>query len=217
MISLTNICKSYGNKLILRNINLEIRAGEFISITGDSGAGKSTLLNIIGLLETFDAGDYYLYNDRIMNAKIAKYHQYRANYLGYIFQMFYLIPGLTVKDNILLPLMYSNKKINNHKINELANQLKLIDFLHEKADYLSGGEKQRVAIARALINEPKIILCDEPTGNLDYTNTNEVMKILQNEAKKGITVVLVTHDLSIAKMADKTYMINNNGELILYE
>jgi len=217
MISLRNICKSYGGKLILKNVNIEINEGEFISIIGNSGVGKSTLLNIIGLLETIDDGDYYLNGKKIVNTKISNYYKYRSNYFGFIFQLFYLIPNLTVKDNILLPIIYSNKKITNVKINDLAINLQINHLLNEHVDYLSGGEKQRVAIARALINEPKIILCDEPTGNLDETNTEEVMKILKNEAKKGKTIILVTHDLRIARRTDAIYQIKKNGELVIYE
>ena len=213
MIDIVNVTKTYSNKLILSKINLHITEGQFIIITGNSGAGKSTLLNIIGLLEDFDEGEYLLFEKSVNRYKNKQLANFRSKYFGFIFQLFYLIPNFTVRDNILLPSLYS-KDDELNDIVSLAKKLNIDHILYEKVDYLSGGEKQRVAIARALINKPKILICDEPTGNLDKVNTEKVMRILKEQIKTGVTVILVTHDDQLFKYSDDIYLINENGELI---
>lgn len=215
MIKLINLQKSYGNKMVLKSVNLEVKRGEFISIVGESGTGKSTLLNIIGLLETFDSGDYYFKDQRINPKKIVSLNQFRLHHIGFVFQMFYLLPKLTVKDNILLSTLYGSKPIDyNLRLENLVKMLKIDDLLEEKAEYLSGGEKQRVAIARALLNNPDVLICDEPTGNLDVKNTDIVFDILKAINREGTTVIIVTHDLNLAKKTDKVYHLS---EGVLHE
>jgi len=201
--------------MVLKSVNLEVKRGEFISIVGESGTGKSTLLNIIGLLETFDSGDYYFKDQRINPKKIVSLNQFRLHHIGFVFQMFYLLPKLTVKDNILLSTLYGSKPIDyNLRLENLVKMLKIDDLLEEKAEYLSGGEKQRVAIARALLNNPDVLICDEPTGNLDVKNTDIVFDILKAINREGTTVIIVTHDLNLAKKTDKVYHLS---EGVLHE
>jgi ABC-type lipoprotein export system ATPase subunit len=215
VIKLKGISKSYRNKLILKEIDLEIKQGDFIAIIGLSGVGKSTLLNIIGLLEDYEAGTYQFMDYCIEKQSKDGLTAIRNQEIGFVFQMYYLIPHLSVKDNILLPLVYERhgRQIEDNYFNQLVKELGIDHLLLELVDYLSGGEKQRVAIARALINQPKILICDEPTGNLDVENTEVIFNLLKEQNKKGTTVILATHDLQLAKKVDKLYTIKK-GELI---
>lgn len=204
MIELRNIHKSYTsgtNALhVLKGVTLTIRQGEFVSIMGSSGSGKSTLLNIIGMLDGYDQGAYYLDKTIIKDLSEKKAAQYRNRFLGFVFQSFNLINYKTALENVALPLYY--QKMNRRKRNEKAMEYLEMVGLGQWAEHLpsemSGGQKQRVAIARAIITEPKVLLADEPTGALDSTTSNEVMEVFQEINKKGMTIVVVTHENDIA-------------------
>jgi len=209
MIKLNNIHKTYqtgSNSLhVLKGIDLKIQQGELVSIMGSSGSGKSTLLNLIGILDAYEAGDYYLDNTLIKNLSETKAANYRNNMLGFVFQSFNLIPFKNAMENVALPLYY--KKVSRRKRNKLALEYLDMMGLREWADHtpneLSGGQKQRLAIARALISEPKVILADEPTGALDSKTSIEVMNVLKDVNKKGMTMIIVTHERDIAAMTDR--------------
>ncbi len=209
MIKLQNIHKSYvtgANSLhVLKGIDLEIQAGEFVSIMGSSGSGKSTLLNILGILDNYDEGSYLLNNKLIKDLNETKAAALRNEYIGFIFQSFNLISFKNAMENVALPLYY--KKVNRKKRNKLAleylDKMGLLEWAEHLPNELSGGQKQRLAIARALIAQPKVILADEPTGALDTNTSYDVMKILQEINESGITVVIVTHEHDIAAMTDR--------------
>lgn len=209
MIKLQNIHKSYvtgANSLhVLKGIDLEIQAGEFVSIMGSSGSGKSTLLNILGILDNYDEGSYLLNDKLIKDLNETKAAALRNDYIGFIFQSFNLISFKNAMENVALPLYY--KKVNRKKRNKLAleylDKMGLLEWAEHLPNELSGGQKQRLAIARALIAQPKVILADEPTGALDTNTSYDVMKILQEINESGITVVIVTHEHDIAAMTDR--------------
>ena len=206
MIRLTNINKSYvtgNNSLhVLKGIDLNIEAGEFVSIMGSSGSGKSTLLNILGILDNYDTGDYYLDNTLIRSQSETKAAALRNRYIGFVFQSFNLISFKNAMENVALPLYYQDvpRKKRNRIAMEYLERMGLKEWAEHMPNELSGGQKQRLAIARALISKPKVILADEPTGALDTTTSYEVMKILQEINKEGITIILVTHENDIAHM-----------------
>jgi ABC-type lipoprotein export system ATPase subunit len=195
----------------LKNIKLEIKKGDFISILGASGTGKSTLLNIIGMLDN-DYKGQYIFNENIVNKKNSEV--LRKYNIGFVFQLYYLISSLSIKDNILLPYLYiddyDSYEIQN-KMEELIVRLNLTNLLDQDCSSLSGGEKQRVAIARALIHNPSVLICDEPTGNLDDKNAKIVMDILREENKKGKTIIVVTHSKEVANMTNKIYCLESGG------
>ncbi len=209
MIQLNNIHKTYttgSNQLhVLKGIDLQIKSGEFVSIMGSSGSGKSTLLNIIGILDDYEQGAYYLNNQLIQNLNETKAAALRNTYIGFVFQSFNLISFKNAMENVALPLYY--QKISRKKRNKLAveylDRMGLKDWADHLPNELSGGQKQRLAIARALIAQPKVILADEPTGALDSKTSYDVMKILQEINQSGITVVIVTHEQDIAAMTDR--------------
>lgn len=209
MIRLTNIHKSYitgANKLhVLKGIDLHIKEGELISIMGSSGSGKSTLLNILGLLDNHDDGTYVLNNQEIKAMSETKAAKLRNNLLGFVFQSFNLISFKNAMENVALPLYY--QKVARRKRNKLAveylDKMGLKEWAEHMPNELSGGQKQRVAISRAMITQPKIILADEPTGALDSQTSLEVMDLLREINRSGITVIIVTHELDIAEMTDR--------------
>ncbi|MGL4990257.1 MAG: ABC transporter ATP-binding protein [Sarcina sp.] len=214
LIKLSQINKSFGNKnnieIVLKNIDMTIYNGEMIAIMGPSGSGKSTLMNIIGLIDKATSGSYLLEGTDISNKNDKELSKIRNQQIGFIFQNFNLISNYTLVDNVLIPLSYSkNKKnIKNRAINELA-KVGLEKHLDKRISELSGGQKQRVAIARALVNNPKLILADEPTGSLDEKNGLEILDILKNLNKEGKTIIIVTHDINIAKKCDRILNIKD--------
>jgi len=209
MINLNNVHKSYvtgSNSLhVLKGIDLDINQGEFVSIMGSSGSGKSTLLNILGILDNYDEGSYYLNGSLVKDMSEKKAAQLRNELVGFVFQSFNLISFKNAMENVALPLYYqgvSRKKRNNIAM-EYLDKVGLLEWADHLPNELSGGQKQRVAIARSLISKPKIILADEPTGALDTSTSYEVMEFLKEINADGITIILVTHEHDIAAMTQK--------------
>ena len=209
MINIINVSKEYNlganSFLALDKINLKINNGDFVSIMGSSGSGKSTLMNIIGCLDVPSAGDYELNKDNISQLKSNELADVRNKQIGFIFQSFNLLPRLNALENVMLPLLYSGKSSDERKnlaVNALTD-VGLKDRTNHRPNQLSGGQQQRVSIARAIVSTPKLILADEPTGALDSTTSLEIMEIMQSLNKKGITIVLVTHESDIAEYANR--------------
>jgi len=199
VIKLQNIEKYYSNKVIktyvLRNVDLQIEEGEFISVMGPSGAGKSTLLNIIGMLDTPSEGEYYFYDEPVHKMKEKKLSELHKMYIGFVFQQYHLIDELTVYENLETPLLYQKIKTNDRK-GKIAETLDKFNIVAKKdlfPNQLSGGQQQLVAIARAIIAEPKLILADEPTGNLHSDQGKEIMDLLKKLNNQGTTIIQVTH------------------------
>ncbi len=205
IISVKNINKSYAmghNKLhVLKGIDLSISPGEMIAIMGASGSGKSTLLNILGILDNYDSGAYHLNGTLMNNLSETKAAYYRNKFIGFVFQSFNLISFKNAMENVALPLYYQNvsRKQRNKLALEYLDRMGLLEWAMHLPNELSGGQKQRIAIARSLISNPKVILADEPTGALDSKTSLEVMDILDDINKKGITIIIVTHERDIAE------------------
>ena len=204
MIKLSKINKSYHTDAIslhvLKDIDLEIESGEYVAIMGSSGSGKSTLLNLLGILDSYDSGEYYLNSTLIKNLTETQAAKYRNEMIGFVFQSFNLINFKNALENVALPLYYKNisRKKRNIIAMELLDRMGLKNWAHHLPGELSGGQKQRVAIARAMISNPKVILADEPTGALDSQTTVEVMDVLSDLNNQGITTIIVTHEQSVA-------------------
>ena len=215
MISLKNIHKSYvtgSNSLhVLKGIDLEIEAGEFVSIMGSSGSGKSTLLNILGILDNYDVGSYHLNGTLVKDMSEKKAAKLRNELVGFVFQSFNLISFKNAMENVALPLYYQGikRKKRNKIAMEYLDKMGLLECAEHMPNELSGGQKQRVAIARSLISKPKIIFADEPTGALDTSTSYEVMEILKDINAEGITIILVTHEHDIAAMTHKIIRLND--------
>lgn len=198
MIKVSNISHFYGSEQVLYDISFEVKDGEFVFLSGDSGSGKSTLLSILSTLLKPSAGELFL--DSIFVEKIENIDKFRQDKIGFVFQFHYLINYLTIYENIALASL-ENKKQN---INALLDDLGILELSARYPNEISGGQRQRVALARALINEPKIIFADEPTGSLDSKNSKIVYELLAKALKRGTTVVVASHDLSVAEYATKT-------------
>jgi putative ABC transport system ATP-binding protein len=208
MIKLKDINKTYYNGAplhVLKGINLDIEKGEMVSIMGASGSGKSTLLNILGILDTYDTGTYHLNGTLIKNLSEAGAAELRNRMIGFIFQSFNLINFKNAMENVALPLYYQgiSRKKRNAIAMEYLDKMGLKEWADHLPNELSGGQKQRVAIARALIAKPQIILADEPTGTLDSKTTVEVMQILKEVNREGMTMIIVTHEPSVAEVTNK--------------
>ena len=209
VILLEEIRKSYfmGNQelKILKGINTEILKNEYVALMGPSGSGKSTLMNILGCLDTLSDGKYVLNGNDISRLSDNRLAEIRNHEIGFVFQQFNLLPRLSAVENVALPLVYAgvSKKERTEKAMEMLSKVKLSDRYHHKSNELSGGQIQRVAIARALVNNPSIILADEPTGNLDTKTSSEIMQLLTDIHQQGNTVILVTHEEEIARFAKR--------------
>jgi putative ABC transport system ATP-binding protein len=207
IIHLENIRKNYflGKQVIevLKGISLNILKNEYVALMGPSGSGKSTLMNILGCLDTPTAGTYVLNGKDVSHMSDNDLADVRNNEIGFVFQQFNLLPRLTALENVALPLVYAgmNKKMRTEKAMNVLEKVSLSDRSHHKPNEMSGGQNQRVAIARALVNDPSIILADEPTGNLDSKTSYEIMDIFEKIQAAGNTVVLVTHEEDIANHA----------------
>ena len=215
VISLKNVWKTYnpGENPVhaAREINLDIKKGEFVTIVGPSGAGKSTIMNLVGCLDTPSKGKILLNGHDVSKLSESRLAQIRGKEIGFVFQQFNLIPTLTAEENVLLPMTFQEKD-RTEGMKKARNLLKILGLenraIHKPSE-LSGGEKQRVSIARALANSPNVILADEPTGNLDSKTGKEVMKILENINKNGSTVILITHDLNLVGQAKRTIFLKD--------
>ena len=206
MIIAKNIRHSYGDLDVLKGVNLEINKGEFVSIQGVSGAGKTTLLNILGTLEKIQDGELEINNKNINNLHEKDITTLRNKEIGFVFQFHNLLAEFSALENVMLPSLISREKEENAKKNaiKILTKLGMQDRIHHSPQNLSGGEKQRVAIARALINSPSIILADEPSGNLDSKNSEELHKLLLFLNKKmGQTIIVITHNEKLAKIANR--------------
>lgn len=193
MYKLSSVFKSFDKEksYVLNDINLSINDGDFIAITGESGAGKTTLINILGTIDRITRGFYTYDNINLENLSDNELAEFRSEHIGIVFQDYNLILDYTVEQNILLPKLFTKDKQSDYK--NIVKKLKIDKLLNKKAKYLSGGEQQRVAMARAMINQPNLILADEPTGNLDAKNSNQLFQMLKDLNEQGITVITVTH------------------------
>lgn len=214
-VQLKNIEKSFGrgeNRVnVLKGINLSIEKGEFCVLLGPSGSGKSTLLNIIGGIDHADSGEIYIGGDKMTGLNEKNLTLYRRNHLGYIFQMYNLIPNLTVEENIEVGAYLSDSPLD---LDELLHTLGLYEHRRKLPNRLSGGQQQRCAIGRAIIKNPDILLCDEPTGALDYNTSKEILKLIETVNQKyGNTVIMVTHNDAIKNMADRVVRIRDGRVL----
>lgn len=206
MLTATNIVKNYGSLPVLQGVNIHIQKAEIVSIVGSSGAGKSTLLHILGTLDTADRGTVLLEGQRIETLSGKKLAAFRNKYIGFVFQFHHLLPEFTALENVCIPGWIAGRKKNEikEKAVHLLTTLGLIDRLENKPQQLSGGEQQRVAVARALINNPSIVMADEPTGNLDSANAKELHQLfinLRDQFKQ--TFLIVTHNEELAQMSDR--------------
>lgn len=214
LIEVKNLSKVYGSGeaqvTALKNINLNIEQGEFAAIVGPSGSGKSTLLHLLGGVDKPSSGEVIIKGESIYKLKEKELAILRRRKLGFVFQFFNLIPVLTAEENIEMPVLLDNGKIDKNYMNELLKLLGLEERRNHHPSELSGGQQQRVSIGRALANKPSIILADEPTGNLDSKNSKEVLELLKYCAKKyNQTLILITHDINIAKSADRVITIED--------
>lgn len=221
ILKVENLSKIYGegeNKVnALNNVSFSVERGEFVSIMGESGSGKSTLLHLIGGLDRANSGEIYIEGNKLSQIKPSKLTDYRRRQIGIIYQFYNLVPILTVKENIELPLLLDHRKPEKNKVDEIIKVLGLEGKLNSFPSQLSGGQQQRVAIGRAIITEPSIILADEPTGNLDSKNSNEIISYLKYTGKKyHQTILLVTHSENIALQTDRIIKLQD-GKIILDE
>lgn len=219
VVRLSKINKVYQTGTVsfqaLKNINLEVKKGDFLAVIGASGSGKSTLMNIIGLLDKPTSGIYELNGQNTFNLKENELAKIRNRKIGFVFQSFNLLPRTPALENAAMPLIYAGvaKNIRAERARAVLEQVGLGDKLQSRSSQLSGGQQQRVAIARALVNEPEIILADEPTGNLDSKSGDEIMHIFKKLNKEGKTIIMITHEADIAKYAKRTVRIRD-GEIM---
>ena len=210
MLKVENLKKSFFTEevetIALGGVSFEVKEGEFVAVMGPSGCGKSTLLNILGLLDNPTGGSYHLLGNEVGNLREKERTQFRKGNLGFVFQSFNLIDEMTVFENVELPLVYMGVKASERKrrVNEMLDRMNISHRAGHFPQQLSGGQQQRVAIARAVVSNPKLVLADEPTGNLDSKNGQEVMALLQELNREGTTIIMVTHSQHDAQFASRT-------------
>ncbi|VEU79883.1 ABC transporter ATP-binding protein [Haploplasma axanthum] len=214
LIKLKNIRKNYQNHCVLVNVNLDIYEGDFLMIIGKSGSGKSTLLNIIATLEKYDSGS--IEYSQFLFEKSRNLNSLRGRNFGFVFQNYNLVEYLTMVENITLWRKKFDTETIHPYVYDIIKSLELTRLIKTPISKMSGGEKQRVAFARAVVSNPSVIFADEPTGNLDNYNKNIIMRLLSDEQKKGKTVIMVTHDLSLIKYATHVYVLES-GEIKAYD
>lgn len=215
LLTLNEVYKSYhlegGSVPAINGISFKIQEGDFIAIIGQSGSGKSTAMNLIGCLDTATTGDIFLGKHNVRHLEESDLAQIRGKQIGFIFQTFNLISSLSALDNVALPMVFQGvaKSLRQSRARQLLERVGLAHRLHHLPNQLSGGQRQRVAIARALVNDPQIILADEPTGNLDTVTGKEIMSLLQELHQQGKTIILVTHNPELAKLADRVISLKD--------
>ena len=217
MIRIEGLTKYYqmGDSVVhaLDGVDLSIEAGEFVSITGASGSGKSTIMHLIGCLDRPTVGKYELANQRVDRMRDRRLAQIRNKYIGFVFQTFNLINRTTALDNVAVPLVYARATGARPRAMRALERVGLAHRAHHKPSELSGGERQRVAIARALVNEPPLILADEPTGNLDSRTGEQIMQLFHSLHETGVTIILVTHEMAVAAQADRVVQMHDGKVL----
>lgn len=218
ILELTDICKDYQQGKepvrVLKNINMTVEKGDYLAIMGPSGSGKTTLMNIIGCLDVPTSGSYTLEGRALKDLSDDELAEVRNKHIGFVFQRFYLLPKMDALDNVALPLLYADVplKERRERAEEALKAVGLGERIHFLPNQLSGGQCQRVAIARAIVGKPQLLLADEPTGALDTKTGNQIMEIFRRLSDEGMTIIMITHEPSIAACADKTYRILD-GEL----
>jgi putative ABC transport system ATP-binding protein len=223
MLNMTDVKKVFRTDLVethaLRDFNLHVKEGDFVAVTGPSGSGKTTFLNIAGLLETFDGGVFELDGQDVSNLNDKQRSRMRNEKIGFIFQSFNLIPDLNLFDNVDVPLRYRgfNSAERKQRIEQSLEMVGLAQRMKHLPSQLSGGQQQRVAIARALAGEPRFLLADEPTGNLDTKMANSVLELLQEINQRGTTIIMVTHDANLAKQAKRNIFVRDGKVSELHE
>lgn len=220
MIEISNITKRYGDLCALGGVSAPISAGEFIAVVGNSGSGKSTLMNVLGILDHDFSGSLRIFGVEVSTLSASSAARLRNELIGFVFQSFHLLPRLTAWENVALPLFHRGLKRPERKARAIAmlDRVGLADRVDHRPEQLSGGQRQRVAIARALVGEPRLILADEPTGNLDTATGAQVMDLLRALNRElGVTVVMVTHDRDMAKLCDRVIEIRDGRVLPLGE
>ena len=216
MIKVSNIEKSFGDLKVLRGVSLEVKEGEIVSIVGASGAGKTTLLQIIGTLLPADGGEVEIAGTKVLGLNEKRTAEFRNRHIGFVFQFHNLLPEFSALENVMMPALIGgvSRKEAKQRALELLSAVGLSERAEHKPSQLSGGEQQRVAIARALINRPSVVLADEPTGNLDTHNRDEIQRLLFDVREKfGQTIVMVTHDERLAEMADRKIVMSDGAIL----
>lgn len=219
LLNIQNIYKNYGKEPmivpVLKDVSLEVVQGDYIAIMGPSGSGKTTLMNIIGCLDRASLGTYLFEDEDISEMNDDALSDLRLNKIGFVFQNFNLLSSETAQENVALPLIYAgiDKEKRNQRAIDVLNKVGLQDRISFKPNQLSGGQKQRVAIARAIINNPKILLADEPTGALDQASGKQVMELFKSLNDEGVTIIMITHDANVASHAQKIFHIID-GEII---
>ena len=216
MIKVCNIRKSFGDLEVLRGVSLEVKEGEIVSIVGASGAGKTTLLQIMGTLLPADSGEVEIAGTKVFNLNEKRTAEFRNRHIGFVFQFHNLLPEFSALENVMMPALIGGAKRKDAKLRalELLEAVGLTERIDHKPAQLSGGEQQRVAIARALINRPSILFADEPTGNLDTHNRDEIQQLLFDiRAKFGQTIIMVTHDERLTDMADRK-IVMSDGQIL---
>lgn len=218
IVTVNNLSKTYGTGdtavYALKNVNIAFEKNKFTAIIGTSGSGKSTFLNLLGGLDTTDSGEILYGETNLLKLSDDKLSEFRRRNIGFVFQFFNLIPELTARENILMPIKIDNQKTDTKYFEQIVETLGIKDRLNHYPSQLSGGQQQRTAIARALINKPSLILCDEPTGNLDSKSGDNVLMLLKTlKEKLNRTIIMVTHDIHIASEADRIVQIED-GKIV---